>query len=176
MKELDEERDNILIVPTNKNYTYDILKQNLNELKRAYPFIKIKNIGYSVLGKGIPCLKIGSGAKQVLYHSGIHANEWITCVLLMKFVENFCNAYIFKQTLNGYNVLELFNQVSLYVVPMVNPDGVDLVTRNVLVQSPIYKNYLQISSAFPDIPFPNGWKANFNGESLINFHLFVFKK
>lgn len=162
----NEEKDLIEIVPTNRNYNYNLLMQNINELRRAYTFLRIGSIGYSVLGKEIPYIKIGKGKKEVLYHGSIHANEWITSVLLMKFIENFCRAYIFNQNINGYLARDLFNQVSLYIVPMINPDGVDLVTGNIEENSDIYQNYIYISRNFPNIPFPDGWKANFNGVDL----------
>lgn len=163
MEENVNDMDLINIVPTNRSYTYEILKHNINELKIAYPFLEIGNIGYSVLGKEIPCIKIGNGAKEVLYHASIHANEWITSVVLMKFIENFCRAYIFNTNIYGYSAQNLFNQVSLYIVPMVNPDGVDLVTGNVDKKSSVYRNYENIAKNFPRISFPDGWKANFNG-------------
>ena len=55
---------------------------------------------------------------------------------------------------------------------MVNPDGVDLVTGNIDINSSAYQKALDIANDFPLIDFPDGWKANLNGESLINFHLY----
>ena len=160
------------VVPTNVNYNYTILQKNIDSLKKTYHFLKIGRIGYSVLGKKIPYIKIGNGNKEVLYHAGIHANEWITSNLLMKFVENFCIAYTLNKNIYNYSAKDLFNKTTLYIVPMVNPDGVDLVTGNINKNSSIYKNYINIAKLYPNIPFQNGWKANFNGESLINFHLY----
>lgn len=154
------------IVPTNRKYYYELMMQNISELKAKYSFLQIGNIGYSVLDKQIPYIKIGNGLAEVLYHASIHANEWITSVLLMKFIENFCRAYTLNQNINGYSAKDLYEKVSLYIVPMVNPDGVNLVTGNVDKDSNVYKNYKNIAQNFPQIPFPDGWKANFNGVDL----------
>ena len=59
---------------------------------------------------------------------------------------------------------------------MVNPDGVDLVTGVIPENTGRYNQFKDISLNFPNIPFPSGWKANFNGESFINFHFLFFKK
>ncbi len=157
------------IVPTDKSYGYTTLMQNIQELQSVYPFLEVGKIGYSVLGKPLPYIKIGNGEKQVLYHGAIHANEWIVSVLLMKFIENFCIAYDSNTSIYGYSARELWDQVSLYIIPMLNPDGVDLVTHHIDVTSEIYSNFLAIASNFPSIPFPDGWKANFTGVDLKNY-------
>ena len=117
------------IVNTNINYTYEIMINDINKLKKRYEFIENGSIGYSVLGKNMPYIKIGRGVKEVLYTAAFHANEWITSVLLMKFIEDYCNSYISNSTLYNYNIRNLFKSCSIYIMPMVNPDGVDIVNR-----------------------------------------------
>lgn len=154
------------IVQTNISYTYEGLRNNLIELKSRYPFLEIGSIGMSVLQKNIWGIKIGSGNKKVFYSGAIHANEWITAVLLMKFLENYSEAYTNNEEIYGFSAVDLYNQVSLYIVPMVNPDGVDLVTGGIQNVENEYQNFEKIAQEFPNIPFPNGWKANANGVDL----------
>ena len=112
------------IVPTNISYSYPILQMNISSLKTLFPFIETGAIGNSVLGNSIPYIKIGSGPKEVFYNASFHANEWITTPVLMKFIEDYLLAYVNNRNIYGYSARNLFNQVSLYLVPMVNPDGV----------------------------------------------------
>lgn len=159
-------------VSTNIPYNSNVLRQNLALLLRRYPFLNVQIVGNSVLGKPIYVVKLGRGSKSVFYSASFHANEWITTPVLMRFAEDYCMAYVNRSNLYGYSVNNLFSSTSIYIMPMVNPDGVDLVTGNIAVSNYAYQKALNITNEFPSIPFPYGWKANINGESLINFHLY----
>ena len=106
-------------------------------------------------GKIFMLLNYGTGLKEVFYSGSIHANEWITSLLLMKFIEDYCISYNNNSTLYNYSVQKLFNNVTIYIMPMVNPDGVDLVTGNIPKTSNSFVYTKNISKNFPDIPFPN---------------------
>ena len=103
------------IVPTNVTYNYSLMSQNLVTLIRTYPFLNIQTVRKSVLGKNIYVVKLGKGTKKVFYSASIHANEWITSVFLMKFIEDYCIAYNNNSRLYGYSVRRLFNSVSFSI-------------------------------------------------------------
>ena len=154
------------IVPTDMTYPYRILIMNLEALQAKYPFLEVFYYGQSVLGKKIPYVKLGKGSKTVFYSASIHANEWINSVVFMKFIEDFCEAYSKGKELRGFNVNEIFNNTTIYIAPMLNPDGIDLVTGVMAKGLEAYKEAVRIANNYPNIPFPNGWKANIRGVDL----------
>lgn len=154
------------VVPVNLNYTWDIVCNTIGKLKEKYPFINVLSIGKSVMGKDLFAITLGCGEKKVFINASHHANEWITTPLTLKFAETYCKAYKSGNALHDKDITKLWNKKTVCIVPMVNPDGVDLVNGNIDKNSKYYKNAETISSKFKDIPFPKGWKANIEGVDL----------
>lgn len=127
---------------------------NQNQLEEAF------------YGNPIPVIRIGRGKIHVFYSASIHANESITTNILLKFIEDFCIAYRNNDKIYGYNARDLFARTSIYIVPMCNPDGVNLVNNYYSINSKIYQSTQRIADTYPSIPFPDGWKANIRGIDL----------
>ena len=157
------------IINTKEPYTYERLQDDLKKLKDKYSFLQIETIGESVQKRAIQSVRIGTGQNEVMYSASIHANEYITTNVLMKFIEDFCDAYVRDDDIFEHSAKMIFNTSSIYIVPLLNPDGVELVTGNVREGSQDYMHYKQIADQFPTIPFPSGWKANYNGVDFKNY-------
>lgn len=147
-------------------FSSDVVYENLNSLRATYPFLEIGSAGRSVLGKDIPYVRVGRGQKEVFYSAAIHANEWLTSIILLEFLHEYCNAIQNNSTIWGFSARRLFESVSIYIMPIVNPDGVDLVTGAISPSSTTYQQAQEIANSFPDVPFVEGWKANIRGVDL----------
>lgn len=154
------------IVKTDIDYPYTQMMEDLIKLRQRYSFLSLGFYGQSVMGKRIPCMRIGNGQKQVFYSASIHANEWINTVVFMKFIEDFSIAYQNNSEIFGQSAREIYSNASIFIAPMANPDGVDLVLGRIPQNTNFYKNAVAISENYPDVPFPSGWKANILGVDL----------
>ncbi|MFP3488787.1 M14 family zinc carboxypeptidase, partial [Staphylococcus sp. SIMBA_130] len=88
------------------------------------------------MGKPIPELVVGTGAKKVHMNGSFHANEWLTTTLIMKFIDDYAHELTSSQQLSGVYLPPLYESTSLSLVPMVNPDGVDLVINGLPEEEP----------------------------------------
>ncbi|WP_053956499.1 M14 family metallopeptidase [Inediibacterium massiliense] len=152
------------VVDTNIDYTYEILERDILGLKARYPFLQVGVAGKSVLGKNLYYIKIGNGPNQVFYNGAHHSLEWITSPLLMKFVENFSKAYIKNEKIRAYDVQDIWEKSTIYILPMVNPDGVNLVLNGLDPNNPYYENLIQWNNGSTD--FSKNWQANIRGVDL----------
>ncbi len=156
---------NFELVPTDILYTGELVGYIVRGLLARYPFIETGSIGKSVMGQDISYMKIGDGATEVFYNAEHHANEWITTPVLLKFAEDYLRAYESGEEIGGYDAGELYRTKALYIVPAVNPDGMDVV-NGALPVGEFYNGTLAISKNYPNIPYPSGWKANVLGTDL----------
>ena len=138
----------------------------LKGLVMRYPFLSLHEIGRSVMGRRIQAVSIGTGTKRVGYNAAHHANEWITVPLLLRFLEEYAAAFVHESFIGGLPARELYETATLHMVPLVNPDGVDLVTGSLSTQDSFYGQASALASYYRDIPFPEGWKSNIIGVDL----------
>ncbi|PAV29440.1 peptidase M14 [Virgibacillus profundi] len=154
-----------LIVTDVNNYTYEKMLADIQQLLAVYPFIFRQTIGSSVMGKELIELQIGTGEKQVHLNGSFHANEWITTPVIMSFINEYALSLTNNTPIRGIFMLPLYMDTLLSIVPMVNPDGVDLVLKGSSAAGEHQNEVLAINNQNEDF---SNWKANINGVDLNN--------
>ncbi len=152
------------VVPLDVAPTYEIVQRQIQGLKARYPFLEIGSIGKSAMGRELYYIRLGKGNNEYSYNASHHANESITTPVLMKFIENYSKAYSTGSSILGYNIREMFNRASIYIVPLVNPDGVDLVAYWPNYSDAAFIKAAQLNKT--GLPLPSVWKANIRGVDL----------
>lgn len=149
----------------NQNIKYDSaqLTRDIQTLKSQFPFIQVRTIGRSVEGKAIQEIRLGKGSKKVHLDGSFHANEWITTPILMAYLNTFLLSLTNSQPIRGLTTMPLYQSVDLSIVPMVNPDGVDLVLNG--PPEALREEVIRINEGSTDF---SGWKANIRGVDLNN--------
>ncbi|CAM3477901.1 M14 family metallocarboxypeptidase [Paenibacillus lupini] len=144
-------------------YGYSELVGECDRLMRAFPFLRGYVIGHSVLGRPIVALKCGEGSRRIHMNASFHANEWITTPLLMRFVEEWAEACSQDGQLFGEQACRLYRETEVWIVPMVNPDGVQLALEGIEPGHPYRQQLLQWNKGSEQF---DQWKANIRGVDL----------
>lgn len=142
------------------NYNYTCLEGDL-EILSSFKEVKIISIGKSVWGKDLYCIKFGNGNKHVFFNAAHHGLEWITSPILVKF----CYDMLISKNcrLHEYDIERLLQSKTFHIVPMVNPDGIEIAQRGIDKNNPEYEKYVKFNKGDD---FTLKWQANANGVDL----------
>lgn len=108
---------------------YRALMDTIQLFSERYPFINVTYMGTSILGRGIPMVSLGDGGgkcKSLLYVGCHHGMEWITSIVLLRFIEDYCEAFKGRDCVYNVNVQRLFRSRTIHVIPQLNVDGADI--------------------------------------------------
>ncbi|XP_071380683.1 carboxypeptidase B2-like [Centroberyx affinis] len=95
----------------------------INEVALAYPdMVETFSIGSSFENRSLQVLKLSgekkADKKAIWMDCGIHAREWISPAFCLWFVQHYLKNY--KQ---DQNITHLLDNMDVYVLPVMNPDG-----------------------------------------------------
>lgn len=144
-------------------YLHEDMMMQLRQLTSVYPFMSAHVIGQSVMGKPIIAMRCGCGPKRIQINASFHANEYITSALFMRFVAELSAAYAGGYEIAGEQVARLCQETTLWGIPMVNPDGVELAQCGVSPAHPLYNQLREWNGGLDTF---SGWKANIRGVDL----------
>lgn len=154
------------IVNTTVPVTSEACDQAIQAIVRQYPFCRTEVLTRTAFQRPIRTLVIGNGPRKVIYSASHHANEWITTLVLLKFAEELAEAIQSGGRIFDRDAKTIADTATIYMVPMVDPDGVDLVVGAITEGNIQYDLARRLAQDYPSIPFPDGWKANLLGVDL----------
>lgn len=164
--------NNETFLSLDKQFDYSEMIEKIDEIKNKYSFVNVTSIGSSILGKSIPLLTLGKGKKSVIYIGAHHGMEWITGALLVNFVKDLSKNYIEGKYLYEISTKILLETRKIYVIPMLNPDGVDYSIHGVS-QDNVLRNRLIKMNQGNDF---SDWQANARGVDLNHNYNAGFKE
>lgn len=155
---------------------YNRMMEIIEHFAERYDFISIGNLGNSIFDRRIPIIKLGEGKKRVIYIGGHHGSEWITCGLLFRFINEYCELYKSSGRVEGMSVDALYQTVELNIIPMLNPDGVELSINGINDDNILFSRLVSMNNESRDFTH---WQANGRGVDLnhnYNFGFAEYKK
>ena len=144
-------------------YSYAQMMRDILRLKEAYPgLIESSNAGFSVKGRSLPVITLGSGQKKVFMCGAHHAREYISSAYLMYSINVLAEAAAHNKKFGSYDMAQLLLKCQIHIMPMVNPDGVTLVQNGIkaVEDRQKVKGMVMVNTSYA------AWKANINGVDL----------
>lgn len=107
---------------------YRVLTEALGELAVRHPVLELSSVGTSVLDRPIPIITIGRDphSRSVLFVGGIHPTDVLTPAMLLRFVSEYAEALENGRRLYNLSLPYLYENRTIRVVPMLNPDGYEI--------------------------------------------------
>ncbi len=128
-------------------------------LKKAYPFLNVGVIGKSLCSRNIYSLSIGRSANPFLIAAGFHGQEWLTCLLALRWAEILLRSKATRTPIWGIDTYNLMREI--VIVPCVNPDGVQIAIEGSSAACRYSQMVADLSAASPEL-----WNANARGVDI----------
>jgi g-D-glutamyl-meso-diaminopimelate peptidase len=161
LAELERNNVNPIVNTTKQHYGYNEMLEDLALLADKYPqCIRRGSLtGKSFENRDIPFVYFGNpkAEKFVLVQASMHAREYMSTILVMSMLERYASEYD-HGTFKERRIKDIFNKVGFVIIPMLNPDGVEISQRGVegaltpevkqwvINQTKLGKSHVQIKS------------------------------
>ena len=142
---------------------YSRLIECLTALGEEYSKLELGWLGESVLGRSIPLITLGKGEKAVLYVGAHNADESITSTILLRFIEEILSIGEREGRIFQYSLPYLLNTRKFYILPMLNPDGVEYRTHGLDKDHILYDRVCAMNGGHDDL---REWQSNARGVEL----------
>lgn len=109
------------------------------------------SIGKSEEGRELHCITVGNGEIPVVFAAAFHGLEYLTAPAVISFADAFTY------------MREYHSKIKLYVIPMVNPDGVEIAVRGINPQNSFHRRIIDNTGI---IDFTRLWQSNARGVDI----------
>lgn len=124
--------------------------------------VKVSVLGRTLLGRDIPMITLGRGERAVLFVAGVHGTDALTSRILLAFITEYLDCLARRSTQYSYPMEQLFRERCVFIVPMLNPDGICYVSEGVGEENPLAARVIAMNGG---ADFSN-WRANARGVEL----------
>ena len=145
----------------NKNFNHFNRKFIINSLTKEYDFLFSGKIGQSLCGRSIDFIRLGNPKNSNLWVCAHHGMEWLTSMVVLKFLKEVCKKIKSKQCFCGIDLEKKFDEKGLVVIPCLNPDGVDISLQGSAAAGNFYR-FVEMSCRGKS----KFWQANARGVDL----------
>lgn len=109
---------------------YTMLQNSVWRLKAQYPVVRVKTVGKSVVGRSIYALEMGRDTADIVLLLGTFwGTDAVSGLVLLQFMEQLAKGITRNQKVAGVDLLEIFRNRKIVVIPVVNPDGREICAR-----------------------------------------------
>jgi hypothetical protein len=145
-----------------RRFKHSDLQPLIENLKKSNIF-KISTLGKSIEGRTIPLISLGTGQTKILLWSQMHGDE-STATMAMFDIFNF-----FSKN-DDFDALkqDFLSKVTLYCIPMLNPDGAEVWKRRNAYDIDLNRDALRLQS--PEAVILKNIRDSLNPEFGFNLH------
>lgn len=98
----------------------------IKALTDRYPTLTESTAGVSRCRRSIKALSVGEGEKSVFIAGAFHGQEWLTALIVLRLAERLVQAQKDGEALYGFDIAAELQRRRVILMPMVNPDGVEI--------------------------------------------------
>lgn len=145
---------------TDRFFKHNLVLELLKSLNHNF---SLEVVGTSTLGRSINLVKWGNGPKKVFLWSQMHGDEATATMALFDLMN------LLKQNEGFKEIVEILNtKCSLYILPMLNPDGAEVFTRRNAMEIDINRDFHKQQS--PEAQILRQLRDKINPEFGFNLH------
>ena len=118
-----------------------ILHDLIDMAMQSNKLLAVEEIGSSIEERSIHLITIGTGQKKVLLWSQMHGDESTATLALMDMMN-----FLIRRAPEEKWLRELLGNVTVYLIPMLNPDGAERIDRRTAVGIDMNRDALELTT------------------------------